>query len=86
MSMLLLNKRVGPFQLAPAKEGGKPRVFSGGTTLTVSDEEGKALLKYKDIVQVKDGVQVAGPVGKTPVPAGAGVAGKAKDAADDGKK
>ncbi|MDD5301512.1 MAG: hypothetical protein PHS14_00270 [Elusimicrobia bacterium] len=77
MTMLLLNKRTGPFHLAPAVKGGKPRVFAGGTTLSVSDEEGAKLLKYRDIVQIKEGVQVKGPAGATPVPAGTGVSGKA---------
>jgi hypothetical protein len=81
MAMLLLNKRKGPFHLKPLAKGGKNRVFAGGTTLRVSDEEGAALLKYKDIVQLKDGVQVGGPAGKTPVPSGTGVAGKATDPA-----
>lgn len=80
MSMLLLNKRKGPFHLKPAVEGGKPRVFAAGTTLKVSDEEGAALLLYKDIVQVKEGQQVPGPKGADPVPAGTGVSGKADPA------
>jgi hypothetical protein len=80
MSMLLLNKRRGPFHLPPVKGSKEKRVFPGGTTLTVSDEEGSALLLYKDIVQVKDGKQVAGPKGADPVPAGTGVSGKADPA------
>ena len=45
------------------------------------EEEGKKLLAYKDVVQIKDGVQVKGGAGgKVPVPAGAGVSGKAQDA------
>lgn len=90
MSKLILNKRTGPFHLGPASKGGQPRVFAGGTTMTVSDEEGTALCKYKDIVELKDGKQVGGPAGKIPVPAGAGLAGKAQDApkadAKDAKK
>ena len=73
--MLLLNKRNGPFHL-PGN-----RVWNAGTTLSVEEEEGKKLLTYKDVVQIKDGVQVKGGVGgKIPVPAGAGVSGKAQDA------
>ena len=80
MSMLLLNKRKGPFHLKPLADGGKPRVFQAGATMKVSDEEGAALLLYKDIVQLKEGQQVAGPKGADPVPAGTGVSGKADPA------
>jgi hypothetical protein len=81
MTMLLLNRRKGPFDLGPAKKGGKPRHWPAGTTLTVDDDEGADLLGYKDIVQVKDGKQVAGPAGLAPVPAGTGVSGKATEPA-----
>lgn len=85
-TMLLLNKREGPFHLPPAKGQKNPRVWGPGTTLTVDEEEGKKLLTYKDVVQIKDGVQVAGGKGgKTPVPAGTGVSGKAQDAPKDDK-
>ena len=77
---LLLNRRKGPFHLKPLTAGGKKRVWAGGTTLSTDDAEADALLKYKDVVEVKDGVQVAGPAGKIPVPAGTGVSGVAKDA------
>ncbi len=80
MAMLLLNKRNGPFHLPPAKKDGQPRVWAGNTTLTVEDEEGKRLLKYKDVVWLKDGKQVKGPEGSKPVPSGSGVAGKAQPA------
>ena len=80
-TMLLLNKRAGPFHLKPLKGSKEVRVWAGGTTLSVDEEEGKKLLRYKDVVQIKDGVQVKGGAGgKVAVPAGAGVSGKAQDA------
>jgi hypothetical protein len=84
--MLLLNRRKGPFDLKPLKNGDQCRRFSGGTTITVSDEEGKALLLYKDIVQIVDGKQVGGPVGSKPVPSGTGVSGKAVPSEPAAKK
>lgn len=86
MSMLLLNKRKGPFHLRPLKKGDPVREFAAGTTMTVDDAEGKALLKYTDIVQIKEGKQVAGPAGAKPVPAGAGLAGKAQVPGKDENK
>lgn len=86
MSKLLLNKRAGPFHLPPAAKGGKKRVWAGGTTLTVSDEEGTELVKYKDVVELKDGAQVKGPEGAKPVPAGTGVSGSVKKPGDEPKK
>lgn len=80
-TMLLLNRRSGPFHLKPLNGSKEPRVWGPGTTLTVDEEEGKKLLTYKDVVQIKDGVQVKGGAGgKIPVPAGAGVSGKAQEA------
>ena len=77
MSMLLLNKRKGPIDLKPRKKGEDVYRWAGGTTVTVEDAEGKALLNYKDVVRIVDGKQVAGPAGLVPVPAGTGLAGKA---------
>ena len=78
MAKTLLNKRKGPFHLKPLQKGGKVRKWAAGTTMKFDDAEAAGLLLYKDVVELTaDGKQVGGPAGLKPVPAGAGLAGKA---------
>ena len=85
-TVTLLNKRKGPICLKPLQSSKEPRVWAGGTTIKVEEEEAKKLLNYHDVVQLKgDGVAAAKPQGAVPVPAGAGVSGKAA-LPDDGAK
>lgn len=76
-TVTLLNKRKGPIHLRPLTSGGKPRVWEGGSTLKVDEDEAKKLLNYNDVVQLKgDGEAAEKADGAAPIPAGAGVSGK----------